>query len=721
MLRTSRLVVLLPAILAVLLSAPPASGASRIADAPSPYLQLHVGDTVDWWPWGEAALAEAKRSGRPIFLTIGYLACHWCHVMQDENFSDPETAEMINERFVNIVVDREERPDIDALYQQAASLMGLPGGWPLNMFLTPDGEPFYGGLYFPPQEERGVPAFRDILTAVSDTYREDPADVRLYGYRILAALELGSRSAPGSGPPTNKELVSTWKTLLADIDPFNGGFGQAAKYPRVPAMLTLWRASLRSGDEAYREAVVRSVDSMVQGAMYDHLGGGFARYTEDPAWRVPHFEKMLDINAQTVALMVEVWRETRSPLLQTRIEESVGFLLREMRLDGGAFGSALDADSANPAGEKQEGAFYVWEEAEIDRALGAGAPLFKQAYGVTAEGNWEHANILHRLGATAEALAGAYALTPEALEARLAGARHTLFALRTKRPHPPFDDKALADCNGLAIAALAEAGAAFGRTDWTAAATEAYGWLHRELVANGHTYHYVWRGQRTGRATTADHAQLGLAALTLYEVTGRDGYLADARAHAADALTNWDDRRGGFYQVAAADPALPALKIGYDDQAPSGNAAMAELLARLWYMTGDASYRDYAKRTIGAWSDMAREVPIDHGGLLSAADTLAGAVQVVIVGKRGEVRTDALLAEAWRTSLPGRVLQVIAPGAVLPDGHPARYKEQVDGVATAYVCVGAYCSLPQTEPADFAEAMRFVRRTGEGGLPVPGE
>ena len=249
---------------------------------------------------------------------------------------------------------------------------------------------------------------------------------------------------------------------------------------------------------------------------------------------------------------------------------------------------------------------------------------------------------------------------------------------------------------------------------------EAYGFLRQALIADGRMYRYTRAGRREGMATTEDHALLGLAALTLFEVTGRENYLADARAHAAEALANWDDRGGGFYQVAAnADPALPALKIGYDGQMPSGNAAMAELMGRLYFMTGDGIYRDHAKRTLAAFSGVALDYPIDHGAMLSAADTLAGAVQVVIIGGRGEARTDALLAEAWRTALPGRVLQVIAPGAVLPDGHPAQYKEQVEGQATAYVCVGSFCSLPQTEPAEFAEAMKFVRRTGKAGAPAP--
>lgn len=696
--------------------------AERLTGATSPYLLLHKDDPVDWRPWGPEALAEAKRTDRPILLSIGYLACHWCHVMQEENFSDPKTAAMMNELFVSILVDREERPDIDALYQEAAALMGMRGGWPMNIFLTPEGRPFYGGLYFPPEAELGVPAFRDVLQAVSATWREDSANAQLFGFRILSAIEESSTAKSGEAPPAPAQLDKVWRTMLADIDPFNGGFGETAKYPRVPAMLTLWRAWMRTGDEAFREAVVVSVDTMARSALYDHLGGGFARYTEDPDWLIPHFEKMLDINAQMVVLMTEVWRETRSPLLKARIEETVAFLLREMRLGNGAFGAALGADSLNEAGEKEEGAFFVWSEEDVDRLLGDDAPLFKRAYDVSAGGNWEGVNILHRLGETEDELAATFNISAQEVRDRLSRARARLFEVRGKRPRPDYDDKAVADWNGLTIAALSEAGAAFDRPDWTKAAARAFGFLAAELSNGQGGWRYVRNGQKEGRATTADHALMGLAALTLYEVTGMPSYLAAARDYAKRALDHWDQIGGGFYQVAAtADPSIPALKIGYDGQHPSGNAAMAELMARLYYMTGEETYRHRAKRTLAAFSGEALEFPIDHGAMLSAADTLAGAVQVVIIGKRGEARTDALLAEAWRNALPGRVLQVIAPGAALPDGHPAQYKEQVDGQSTAYVCVGTFCSLPQTEPAEFAEAMKFVRKTAKIGLPAPVE
>jgi uncharacterized protein YyaL (SSP411 family) len=542
----------------------------------------------------------------------------------------------------------------------------------------------------------------------------------LFGFKVMSAIEELGAANTGDAPPAPARIQDAWKAMLEHVDPFNGGLGDTAKFPRVPGMLTLWRAWLRGGDEQFRDAVVASLDAMTQGAMYDHLGGGFARYTEDPDWLIPHFEKMLYTNAQLVALMTEVWRETRTPALKTRTQATVAFLLREMRLRNGAFGSALDSDSLNKAGEKEEGAFYTWTEDEVDALLGDDASLFKRAYDVTADGNWEGVNIPHRLGDTVDELAAAFKLHPQTVEDRLARARARMFEARAKRPRPDFDDKAVAGWNGLAIAALAEAGAAFGRTEWIEAATEAYGFLRRALIADGGMHRYTRAGRREGIATTGDHALLGLAALTLFEVTGQPGYLADARAQATQALANWDDRGGGFYQIAAnEDSALPALKIGYDGQMPSGNAAMAELMGRLYFMTGDGLYRDHAKRTLAAFAVATLENPIDHGAMLSAADTLAGALQVVIIGGRGEAATDALLAEAWRTALPGRVLQVIAPGAVLPDGHPAQYKEQVEGRATAYVCVGSFCSLPQWEPVEFAEAMKFVRRTGKAGVPAP--
>jgi uncharacterized protein YyaL (SSP411 family) len=463
-----------------------------------------------------------------------------------------------------------------------------------------------------------------------------------------------------------------------------------------------------------------TVESMVRGGLYDHLGGGFARYTEDPDWQVPHFEKMLDINSQIIGLMTEVWRETRSPLLKARVEETVAFLMREMRTPDGAFGSGLDADSLNGAGEKTEGAFFTWTKAEVDALLGDDAPLFERAYGVTEEGNEDEVNVLSRLGTSRVELAAAFNLSVDQVEERLSHARARLFEARARQPRPSFDGKGVADWNGLAIAALAEAGAAFDRPEWIVAAERAYSYLSASLFSGDRDWHYIRGGRREGQATTEDYGLMGLAAMTLYETTGNAAYLAGARTLANKAVRHWDNGSHGFFQVAeSADPAVPALKIGYDGQYPSGNAAMAELMGRLYYLTGNDTWRERANHTLASFSKAALEFPIDHGAMLSAADTLTGAVQVVIIGKRGEAKTDALLREAWRTALPGRVLQVIAPGTQLPEGHPAQHKEQLDSQPTAYVCVGTFCSLPQTAPADFAEAMRFVRKTAKVGLPAP--
>lgn len=706
----------------LVLALPAAALAGRLDGEASPYLQLHADDPVDWWPWGPAALAEARESNRPILLSIGYLACHWCHVMQEENFRDPDTAAMMNRLFVNVIVDREELPHIDGFYQQAAATMDLQTGWPLHMFLTPDGHPYFGGVYFPPERRQGVPAFREVLAAVAETYDEQPADVAGYAGRVFGALAASGANAGGRQPPSRDELAAAWTAMAAEIDAFEGGFGSAAKYPYVPALETLWRAWLRSGDATYRDAVELTVRAMVEGGIYDHVGGGFMRYAEDPAWSVPHFEKMLNINALMVVLMTDIWRETRAPLLERRIRETTDFMLREMRLPGGLFGSGLDADSPDEAGRRREGAYYVWTAAEIDRIVGDDAALFKRAYGVTAEGNWNGANVLNGRASDAAELAAAFTLPPDAIDGRLAAARAKLFRVRQQRTAPALDDKAVAELNGLAIVALAEAGIAFDRADWLEAAETAFAAARSMLQADGRLFRYARGSERRGPAATADHAQLARAGLVLHEATGDSDFLSAARTYAAMALGHWDDRGGGFHQVAvSAGAGVPPLKPGHDEQAPSGNATMAAVMAHLYFLTGDSAWRERAHATLAAFSTLAKSYPIDHAAMLSAADTLASAVQLVIIGRRGEAETDVLLRAAWEIAVPGRVLQVVAPGTLLPDGHPAQYKEQVDDQTTAYVCVGTFCSLPQTDAAGLVDSVKFIRQTRRGAANPPAE
>lgn len=677
---------------------------SPLLEAASPYLRSHAGDPVRWRVWGPEAFAEAEATGKLVFLSIGYSACHWCHVMARDNFRDPATAALLNRRFVSVLVDREARPDIDALYQQAAAAMKLPTGWPLNLVLLPDGRPLYGGTYFPPERRQGMPAFRELLDSVWQAHRADPTAAAQGAATVARAL---AGDAAGSGTELSRAaLDAAARRLLERIDVFHGGFGDAPKFPRLPALQALWQAYLRSGDGEIRDAVLLSLRAMSEGGMYDHLGGGFARYTEDPGWNQPHFEKMLDVNAQLLALLVEAWRETREPLFAARIRETVGFLLRDMRLPDGAFAAAIDSDS-----EGREGAFYVWTAAEIDAALKADAPLFKRAYGVTEEGNWDGGNVLSRHFAGLDELALETGLDATEIAGRLGRARARLAAVRDRRVRPLRDDKALTDWNALAIAALAEAGAALGEPQWIDAARAAFDAVAQAVGGETTLPHFRYDGKAEAAALLDDYVHMARAAVTLFEITGERRYLVRARGWAAATAAFYDAREGGFFLAAVAQDGLdmPRLKPGADAQTPSGNAAAAELLARLYFLTGEDGYRARAEDTVRLYFGAAVAEPLDHGAMLSAADTLMDAIQVVVVGGRQDAGAEPLLTAVWRTSLPGRVLQVIAPGEALPEGHPAFGKVQVEGLPTAYVCKGTFCSLPVTGPDELWVALHDIR------------
>ncbi|MBI3435648.1 MAG: thioredoxin domain-containing protein [Proteobacteria bacterium] len=680
-----------------------ATAAPRLAGEASPYLQSHRGDAVDWWPWGLEALAEAKRTQKPILLSIGYLACHWCHVLQSESFANATIGRMINENFIPVLVDREERPEIDDIYQRAASLLGSQTGWPLNVFLAPDGVPFFAVGYLPPERRQGLPPFTEALGVVAETYREQHGEVAAISAALGGALR--ERLKPEPGEPSRAALERAVAELNRNVDVFNGGFGAAPKFPRLTAIESLWRGYLRKNSPPLREAVSHALDAMSRGGLYDHLGGGFSRYTTDPEWRIPHFEKMLDVNAQFITLMTDVWRETRSPLLAERLRESVAFVLGEMRLPGGGFATAIDADS-----EGREGAFYVWTDAQIDRALGKDATLFKRVYGVTAEGNWEGMSVLYLAEPSMAALRERFGAAEGELASRLVSARARLRAVRDTRPRPRRDDKVLADWNGAMIAALAEAGAAFGEPVWLTAAQAAFAFVRTNLDGPAGLRH-SWSAARSGLpATLDDFAQMARAAVILFEATGKDEYLAAARAWIAAAEPLWDDGPGGYFLAARPDlPQLPLAKVAVDTALPAGNAVMADVVMRVYHLTGEPLLRTRAERAVGAFFGAAEGDPLQSSGILNAADTLMAAMQIVIVGDRAQADTQTLLATAWHTSLPGRVLQVIAPGAVLPQSHPARFKDQEGGRATAYVCVGQVCSLPATTVNDLRETLVAMR------------
>ena len=501
----------------------------------SPYLLQHADNPVHWRAWGPAALEEARAGNRPILLSIGYAACHWCHVMAHESFEDPETAALMNDRFVNIKVDREERPDIDHLYMSALHAMGEQGGWPLTIFAAPDGAPFWGGTYFPPEPRWGKPSFRQVLQGVSDAWQTGHEMVKHNTVALRRALA-GMSSAKAGDLPTPVHLDAVAAAFLRLNDPEHGGLRGAPKFPNPPIFRFLWQNAFRTGAPEGQEVLHLMLTRMSQGGIYDHLGGGYARYATDAIWLVPHFEKMLYDNAQLLELLALAHAHRPDPLYATRAEETVGWMMRDMTaepVDGrAAFAASEDADS-----EGEEGRFYVWTEAEVDTLLGDASPAFKRAYDVTPNGNWEGHTILRRV-------------TPSGTrqeEQVLAQARGTLFEARAKRIRPGRDDKVLADWNGLAIAALARAAAVFGRPDWLARAEAAHDFILSEMSGPDGRVQHAWRlGRVTAAGLLDDQASMARAALALFEATGDERRLAQAVQLAKAAQAAFTDGQGGF-------------------------------------------------------------------------------------------------------------------------------------------------------------------------------
>ena len=659
----------------------------------SPYLLQHADNPVHWRPWGPAALTEAKTEDRPIMLSVGYAACHWCHVMAHESFEDPDTAAILNRHFVAIKVDREERPDIDTIYQHALVLLGQQGGWPLTMFLTPDGEPFWGGTYFPPDNRFGRPGFRDVLRGVIHHYRETPEAVTKNVATLRTALAKMGESGAG-GTIALEAVDGAARRLAQEFDPVHGGIGTAPKFPNPSILELLWRTARRTGDDALRDTVTLALDRMSQGGIYDHLGGGYARYATDERWLVPHFEKMLYDNAQLMDLLTWAWQATGSPLYAQRVRETVEWVLREMIADGGGFAATLDADS-----EGEEGKFYVWTASEIDAVLGDEAELFKSAYDVTSEGNWEGNTILNR-SARPEPLG-------EADEARLGECRAALLIARAERVRPGWDDKVLADWNGLMIAAMANAGAAFEVPFWHDAAVCAFGFVRAKMTRDGRLFH-AWRGGRLKHvATLDDYANMIRAALALFETTGEATYLDAARGWVAVLDAHfWDTDGGGYFFTADdAEALIVRTKSANDNATPAGNGVIAAALARLALLTGEDAYRARAAAVIAAFAGEVAHNFFPLATLLNGAELLERGIQIIVIGTRDDDATRRLVQAARAAYGPVGTIAILAPGARLPAGHPATGKEQKDGRPTVYVCIGQACSLPLTDAAEIAKSL----------------
>ncbi|MCW9032802.1 MAG: thioredoxin domain-containing protein [Rhodospirillales bacterium] len=670
----------------------PAWSAELLTNAASPYLRSHAKDPVEWRQWDSSAFSEAKRTGKPIYVSVGYSACHWCHVMQEESFSDPIVASVINKHFIPILVDREERPDIDAQLIRSAALMGSATGWPLNIFLTPEGTPFYAGTYFPATAQRGMPSFTTTLLRINNLYTQNKEELVGFKDQFNKSFEQ-AMSADVPQDLTPARWLSITQKLEKFVDPFNGGFGTAPKFPQFPALRTLWRSYQRTGNVETKEAALNSMEAMIAGGLYDHLGGGFARYATDPAWLIPHFEKMLDINAMALLTLVDMWRETRSANLEYAIRGTTKFLLNEMKLKGGGFASSLDADS-----EGEEGTFYVWTEDEIDKLLGEDATIAKKIYGITKEGNWEGKSILHRQDADLFE-------TPDKTKID-----KILLAHRDKRIRPQRDDKVLADWNGLVISALVEAGAALGEPQWIKAARRAFSFVQVNLNKGGALRHSWSSGQRGKIVILGDYGSMALAALNLYEFTGEDAYLDQAVSWVKQAETLWSQKD----QVYLTSPpiketTLPSYKTVEDNASPAGNALMAEVITRLTYSGKLPHLKNRPEQIIAPYLKKVERSPRYFGGLLNAMDTFLSTEQIVIIGNRSNHSTADLIKATFSTDLPARTLQVIAPGTSLPDNHPAKNKGQINGRATAYICVGTLCSFPVTEPKEFKKIAEDMR------------
>ncbi len=671
---------------------------NRLGEETSPYLLQHKDNPVHWRPWSAETLAAAKAQGKPILLSIGYAACHWCHVMAHESFENPQIAARMNELFVNIKVDREERPDLDAIYQHALALMGEQGGWPLTMFLTPDGEPFWGGTYFPPEQRWGRPGFPQVLEAMSNAYAQDRDKVAKNVVALRQALQNLGR--PERGGAIGRELLDrVAERLLRETDQLHGGIGTAPKFPQTGVLELLWRAWKRTGQPPYRDAVVKALDAMCQGGIYDHLGGGFARYSTDARWLVPHFEKMLYDNAELVDLLTLVWQEAVDPLYRERVDETLGWVSREMVTPEGGSASSLDADS-----EHEEGKFYVWSEAEIDQVLGKRASLFKRFYDVTPEGNWEEKNILNRSEMPERA--------DEQTERELAACRALLLRAREHRVRPGWDDKVLADWNGLMISAMANAAIVFERPEWIDGARRAFDFICREMtLADGRLLH-SWRGGRARHsANVDDYANLGRAALALHEATGDEHFLSKALDWIAllDRY-HWDEAGGGYFFAAKDTEGLIARpKTAADSAVPAGNGTLVGVLTRLAILTGQEAYRRRAEAIVETFSGEVARNFLPLATLLNNAELLEKPLQIVVVGENDDLLFQSLFRAVYRVSLPNRVVLALPPSGSLPPSHPAAGKGLVDGKPAAYVCEGPVCSLPITDAESLLESLTRVR------------
>jgi uncharacterized protein YyaL (SSP411 family) len=673
---------------------------NRLAGETSPYLLQHANNPVDWMPWGPDALARAKLLDRPIFLSIGYAACHWCHVMERESFEDEATARVLNDRFVSIKVDREERPDLDSIYMSAVQAMTGSGGWPMSVFLTPDGQPFYGGTYFPDEPRHGMPSFRQVLEGVSEAWQTQRDEVTAAGQRLVSALVEGARTAiPGGDAVIDVRFFRVVNAALdARFDTRNGSWGSAPKFPQ-PMTLEYQLRRIVAGDPAPGAMVRFTLDKMADGGIRDQLGGGFHRYATDSRWLVPHFEQMLYDNAQLARVYLhasQAFGGDVSVRYRSVAEGVLDYMLRELRRSDGAFAASQDADT-----DGEEGATFTWRAAEVRDVLGDDGAYgrFVSAYGVTEEGNWEGVTILSRVWPT---VSEPPRRDDADLEASLAESRARLLDARSRRSQPARDDKALAAWNGLAIAAFAEAGRLLGEERYTAAATDAAEAIVGGVLAEDGSLKRSWKdGRAVGAGVLEDYSHLAEGLLALYETTFDERWFTLARGLADAILSRFADPAGGFFDTAVDhEQLITRPKDPQDNATPSGGAMAATVLLRLTAFTGEGRYRDAAERAIGTVAPLMAQYPTAFAQWLVASSFAAGdAVEVALIGDPSDGATRELMDPVWSAWRPFQVLAVApedaAAGSAIDLLHD---RPPIDGRPTAYVCRDFVCLMPVTSP-----------------------
>ena len=668
---------------------------NKLSLSTSPYLLQHAHNPVDWHQWNEESLAKAKTENKPIFLSIGYAACHWCHVMEHESFENPQTAAIMNEHFINIKVDREERPDLDAIYMQATVAMTGSGGWPMSVFLTPELKPFYAGTYFPPVPRHNLPSFKDVLAGISRTWQEQPAEVFRVGNEVSTHIQqLLTVNTPSATAITKDHLDVAVKNLLDAYDWGYGGWGAAPKFPQ-PMTIEFLLRRYSTGNEEALKPTIHALKAMARGGMYDVVGGGFSRYSVDNFWRVPHFEKMLYDNAQLIRAYLHAYQVTHEPFFKQIVIESIDFIEREMTHPNGGFYSSLDADS-----EGEEGKFYIWTLEEIRAALKADSDFFEAAYGITSRGNFEGKTVLQRALDDAS-LAARFKLNLEAVATKLADCHSRLLSVRASRIRPGTDDKVLTSWNGLMLATVAEAARVFEdiktKDKYTNLATRSAEFLLKELRPNGKLKHSWREDKTTNEVFLEDYASLTLGLLELYQTDFNNKWFSTAKELADEMIELFSDPNGGFFDTSKdGEQLLLRPKDVQDNATPSGNALACEALLKLYELTGEGNYRNLAEKALALVTGMSTRYPTAFGRWLSAADmALGNTKQVAVIYEAGGEEDASKFIQVIQSEFRPNVL--VAASAHPPSNNaPPLLKDRPvkDGKPTVYVCEGFVCKKP---------------------------